>query len=97
MIFAIICLLVGMVLGQRFKVLVLVPVIVLVVTLSIAVDLMRADAFWLIALMAVLATVSLQIGYLLGTGIRSFLVCGRATPADATSLGVSSPTRRTAH
>jgi len=95
-IFIIICLLVGLVLGQRFKVLVLVPAIALVGVFSIAVGVTRADAYWPIVFMAVVATVCLQIGYLLGIGVRSLLVGVRANRVHVARLGASSPTRRPA-
>ena len=97
MIFVIICLLVGMVLGQRFKVLVLVPAILLVVALSLVGVVARAEAFWPIAMIAVGAIASLQFGYLLGLGIRFSLVGVRANPSHANSLAGSTSTRRPAH
>ena len=97
MINIIICLLLGVALGQRFKVLVLVPAIALVVVFSIVVGVARADGYWPIALTAVVATVSLQIGYLLGIGMRYLLVGVRTNRAHATSFESSSPTQRATH
>jgi len=66
-------LLVGLLLGQRCKVPILVPATVLVAALTIIVHVPRGDTFWLIALMVVVDTVSLQIGYLLGIGLHEIL------------------------
>src|SRR3981081_1402508 len=67
----------GMVLGQRFKVLILVPVIGLAVIIATASAIAHGDQFWSIELLAVWFAVALQIGYLIGTGILSVLVHGR--------------------
>jgi hypothetical protein len=96
MMLVLICLLTGMALGQRFKVLVLAPALALVVGLSIVVGVAHADPVWLIISIAVGAMVSLQIGYLLGTGIGVLLVGVRARRTHATHLGSSSPTGQSA-
>jgi hypothetical protein len=75
---ALIGLLVGVVLGQRFKVLVLVPGIGLALVFAIAVGVADADGGWTIVLMAMTAITSLQIGYLAGIGIRHFRTTARA-------------------
>lgn len=93
----IICLLVGMVLGQRFEVSVLFPTIALVAVFSIAGGIARADEFWPVALMVVAVTGSLQIGYFLGVSIRFLLVGVRASPSHANSPIGSTPTGRPAH
>jgi hypothetical protein len=93
----IICLLVGMVLGKRFKVPVLFPTIALVAVFSIAGGIARADEFWPVALMVVAVTGSLQIGYFLELSIRFLLVGVRASPSHANSPIGSTPTRRPAH
>jgi hypothetical protein len=49
---------------------------------------MRGEGFWSSALNIVAAAVSLQIGYMLGLGIRYLL-------ADKHAAGKSEPTRRT--
>jgi hypothetical protein len=73
----IICVLVGMVLGQRFKVLVLLPAIGVALIVAIGVGVASADSGWSIVLMAVSVTIMLQIGYVVGIGIRSFTVAAR--------------------
>jgi hypothetical protein len=97
MTFATISLLVGMVLGQRFKVLVLMPTIAIALILVIGVGVARADTVWWIVLMAVAAATSLQIGYLVGIGIRHALVAARASRTPATSITGSTSARRPAH
>jgi hypothetical protein len=86
---AVISLVVGMALGQRFKVLVLLPAIGLAVIVTTSAGVLRADDGWSIVWMGVAAAVALQLGYLLGTGIRSFLVADRTTRV----LPASAPTR----
>jgi hypothetical protein len=97
MMFESLCLLTGMVLAQRFKVLVVVPATALVVPLSIVVGIARSDAFWPIALVAVEAIVNLQVGYLLGAGIGALFGGVRANRTPATRVRGSPPTRRAVH
>jgi multisubunit Na+/H+ antiporter MnhG subunit len=71
--------LVGAALGQRFKVFVLLPATSLVLICTIAAGIARAPDVWSIAVAAVCVTIALQIGYLIGTGIRYlFAADGRA-------------------
>jgi hypothetical protein len=86
----ILSLLAGLILGQRFKVLVLVPAIPLALLLAVGTGITRADGFWWTALMAVAGCTALQIGYLLGLAIRPLPVIGRA---GRTSLSGSAPAR----
>jgi hypothetical protein len=97
MTFAMISLLVGMVLGQRFKVLVLLPTIAIAVLFAIGVGIAQADTAWWIFLTAAATATSLQIGYLAGCGIRYTLVVARASRSTATSVRGSAPARRPAH
>jgi hypothetical protein len=83
---AMISLVVGMVLGQRFKVLVLLPAIALALVLAIGGGIVRAESAWWIVLVAAAAATSLQIGYLIGVGIRHALVAARASRSPVTSL-----------
>jgi hypothetical protein len=93
----IISLLAGMVLGQRFKVLILLPAIGFAVIVAIGAGIAQGDHFWSIVLLAVAVTVALQIGYLLGTGIRSFIVAGRASRLFRPSVPTPAAVRRPAH
>jgi hypothetical protein len=97
MLLVLVSLLIGMVLGQRFKVLVLAPGIGLALIVTITVGLARADALWAIAVMSIAVVSSLQIGYLLGTGIRHLIVAARASRLRTGALGGSMPARHPAH
>ena len=56
----------GVALGQRFKVMVLMPAVAIVLVLAVGGGVTHAQTFWSIFLTAVLAAVCLQIGYLTG-------------------------------
>jgi lipid-binding SYLF domain-containing protein len=94
---ALISLLVGMVLGQRFRVLVLIPAFAIGLALTIGAGIVGADAAWSTALMAAVTTISLQIGYFAGIGIRRLTVAVRASRLRIASPAGSAPTRRPAH
>jgi hypothetical protein len=64
----------GIALGQWFRVLILVPVMSLALVGTIAAGIARADDVWLIALVAIAVVTALQIGYLIGSWLRSFIV-----------------------
>jgi hypothetical protein len=89
-------LLAGLVLGQRFRVLVLVPAIMLALLAGVGSGVARADGIWWTALMAFAAGAALQIGYLIGLVIRDIPVIGLAG-RTATSLPGSAPARRSTH
>jgi hypothetical protein len=89
-------LLAGLLLGQRFRVLVLVPAMTLALLAAVGSGVARADGLWWTALMAVAAGAALQIGYLTGLVIRNIPVIGRAG-RTATSPSGSAPARRGAH
>ena len=86
----VISLVAGIALGQWFKILILVPVMSLALVGTIAAGIARADNVWSIALMAIAVVTALQIGYLIGIWLRSFIVAARfarPTPAsEATRL-----------
>ncbi len=63
---AIISALVGIALGLRFKVLVLVPAIALATILVLIIGLTRGDSFGSIVLAIVIIGIALQLGYLIG-------------------------------
>jgi predicted Na+-dependent transporter len=85
-------LLAGLVLGQRFKVLVLVPAIVLALLVAIGAGIARGDGVWSTALMAGAVGMALQIGYLAGLFIGHIPALGRAR-RTASSLPGSAPPR----
>jgi hypothetical protein len=78
-IFAILCFLLGAVLGQRFKVLILGPSIAFAAVAAIAIGIGRAEDVWGIVLTVILVSASLEIGYLSGTIINSLMTVERAT------------------
>jgi hypothetical protein len=90
---AMVSLLVGIVLGQRFKVLVLMPTIAIALVLAIGAGVAHADPVWWIVLLGTAAATSLQVGYLIGAGIHYVLVAARASRSPATSLTGSAPTQ----
>ena len=94
---SIICLFAGLVLGQRLKVLVLVPATALIVALAIVGGLAGGSTFRSVLLAAVAAAVSLQVGYLLGLGIHHVLSGIRTIGTNANSVADPGPTRRPAH
>ena len=61
--------LIGMVLGQRFKVLILFPAILLVLLLAAAVAIVGTRPLWSVALNAAMVLIGLQVGYFLGIAI----------------------------
>jgi hypothetical protein len=81
MITLICCLLAGLVLGQRFKVLVLLPVGGFVLLVLLAHGWMLGDRFWSDVFTAVAGAIALQIGYFLGLFAREILLVSTA-PAD---------------
>jgi hypothetical protein len=86
----------GMVLGQRFKVLALLPAIVVTLLVTIAAGLARAETPWLLALSGILGIVGIQVGYLLGLGVRQLTAGARGARLPAASFGGSIPARRPA-
>jgi hypothetical protein len=88
MTFALISFLAGMVLGQRFKVLILVPACALIAVVALVDGFVRTEAFWQMALMATMGLVSLQTGYFIGVGVRHILA-GERPHADPTRLSTS--------
>jgi hypothetical protein len=87
----------GLVLGQRFKVLILLPAICTAVVAATGAGVARGDSRWSIVLLAISVAVALQIGYLVGTGIRSLLAAGRATRHYPGSVAAPAVGRRIAH
>ena len=67
---SLVSLLVGAVLGMRFKALILLPAIFATLLAILAVGISSAAAFSVIALAMVLATTCLQLGYLVGVAMR---------------------------
>jgi|HubBroStandDraft_3_1064219.scaffolds.fasta_scaffold64624_2 hypothetical protein len=95
--FALISLLAGMVLGQRFKVLAVVPAIAAWLLVAIGFGIAHSEGLGLTVLLAALAVASLQIGYLVGVAIRYSLAAARTSGLRTASVHSTQPTRRTAH
>lgn len=68
---AIIGVLAGVVLGLRYKVLILVPAVAMAIVFAVIVGVASADHFWSIVLATVVAATSVQLGYLVGIVIRA--------------------------
>src|SRR5262249_21757766 len=89
----VICLVAGIALGQWFKVLILVTVMSLALVGAIAAGIARADNVWSIAFVAIAVVTALQIGYLIGIWLRSFIVTVRfARPSPASEETRRPPT-----
>lgn len=85
-----ICLLVGAVLAQRFKVLAL--ILAMALALTAAAGFAAGGTFPQILRAALVGTTSLQIGYLAGVGIRYFMTASRASRMCAkTGAALPSP------
>jgi hypothetical protein len=93
----ILCLLLGMVLGQRFRAPVLVPATGAVLALTIAGQMMQTPAIWPLLLITLAAAASLQVGYLFGLGIRYVLVGIPTHRLDESPLPGAGPTQRSVH
>jgi hypothetical protein len=88
----VISLVAGIALGQWFKILILVPVMGLALVGTIAAGIARADNVWSIALMAIAVVTALQIGYLVGIWLRSFIVAARFARPSPASEATRRPT-----
>ena len=83
---SIVSFLVGAALGQRFKVVVLMPAMVIVPGIWIVTGIAHAQSAWAIILMVATAATCLQIGYFVGIGFRHVLSTrssSLASPATA--------------
>jgi disulfide bond formation protein DsbB len=82
---AMVSLLLGAALGQRFSVLALVPAVAFVLALALGTGIAHAHTAWWTLLMAVTAAFSVQVGYLFGIGARHVLVGALASrsPVEA--------------
>jgi hypothetical protein len=70
---AVIGALIGIALGLRYKVLILVPAVTLAAIFTILVGVGGADGFWSITLMTVAVVTALQLGYLVGIVIHAVI------------------------
>jgi len=92
---AIVSALVGAVLAQRFKIMILIPVTPPLIGAAIAAGIVQGHPVSRILLMAGSACISIQVGYLVGLGLRHFL---EAAPAQMpATLRPDAPTRHPLH
>jgi hypothetical protein len=84
-----VCLLFGAVLGQRFRVFILLPAMLPAVAFATLVAASHSITAWQILAAAFQAAASLQIGYLAGVAIRYFLVAERASRLRPKRLAIS--------
>ena len=87
-------LLVGAVLAQRFKVLVLLPATLMVLMAAAGIGLAQSYTIGATVLLAAAGSASMQAGYLFGLGLR-YLLEGRSVESPQ-SFGASAPARRRA-
>src|SRR3954454_19154352 len=86
-------LLTGILLGLRFTVLILVPVIILVGAFTISIDIMSGMGFWWIVLDIFVVSVALQMGYVAGAAL-ALLRHGTASIIDSEPESAAEPLRR---
>jgi hypothetical protein len=67
---AVIGIVAGIALGLRYRVVILVPAVSLVVTFAVIVGIARHDHFWSIILAMGIVGTAVQLGYLVGIAIR---------------------------
>ena len=94
---ALISLLIGIVLARGFKVLVLLPAFMITAVLAIGTGLAHTDAIWSIGSTALIVIVGLQIGYLLGSGLRHVMALVRYSRLRFASMTNSVRPHRPAH
>jgi hypothetical protein len=70
---AVISVVAGVVLGLRYKVLILVPAVMFAMMFAVIVGIARADGVLSVALMTVALGVAVQIGYLAGIFLRALI------------------------
>jgi hypothetical protein len=92
---AIIGFLIGAAVAQRFKVLMLIPVVLLTLLIIVAGSVTRTEALWNIALAALIVTGSLQIGYLAGSALRHARAGDVAPKIASSAIGFLISRRRT--
>jgi len=70
--------LLGLALGQRFKVFALVPTLLIILLLAVGATAVGTKPVWSVGVSAAMAMVGLQLGYFLGAGIHYLKVVARA-------------------
>jgi hypothetical protein len=85
-IYSIVALLLGLVLGQRFKVLILLPAASFVLLGAIAITMAHAGSLLDFVVLSALALTTLEVGYLVGSGLRVVLAAARISRRRAPVL-----------
>lgn len=96
-VYLIVGVIVGALLAQRYKVLVLVPAGAVATALAVVVGVRRGGAGWEIFCFALFDIAALQIGYLAGSGIQVLAHSSHAISGRHRSVGASMSSRRAAH
>ena len=91
------CLILGMAIGQRFKVLMLLPGMAVSTVLALGVGIAQLGTAWSMVLLVATSIASLQTGYLVGIVLRYAPIAARASRLRADALPGSMPTRHPAH
>jgi len=81
--------LVGAMLGLRFKVFVLVPVICGALAIAVVEGIAGGDGLWRLVFAMIVIAASLQLGYILGIVVRFVMGAARADNRDGVSLPTS--------
>jgi hypothetical protein len=92
-----ISLLVGVALGQRFKINVLIPACAILVILAVGAGLAHARSAWYIVLIVATAATSLQIGYFISIGVLRHLLAAARSRKTAPLTSPRTPARHAAH
>jgi hypothetical protein len=74
---AVIGIAVGIVLGLRYKILILVPAVLFAMTVAVVIGVARADSVWSIVLMTSAVVTAVQLGYLAGAVIHAVIIAIR--------------------
>jgi hypothetical protein len=92
--FAMTAVLIGAVLGQRFKVLILGPAIIIGLAVTLAIGVVHYDNLWSTLLVMALITTALQIGYLGGVVIRYVIAAARVGRNSPRTIAVAQRSAR---
>jgi hypothetical protein len=84
-----VCLLFGAVLGQRFRVFIILPAMLPAVAFAMIVAASHGITVGRLVAAALIAVTSVQIGYLAGLGIRHFMAAERASRLRPKRLAIS--------
>ena len=82
-------LLIGALLGLRFRVFILVPAVVIGSATILSVGIARSDSIWPTLLATVLAITALQVGYLSGAVVHFSIAKARGRKNSATTIAVA--------